>query len=266
MVENELKSEKSMIVKIIQLFPLFGAAFIMFGIARLMGYYDRFDIPIVHFLDFSEIVTSFLDTLVFAGLFILGGIVGFLIPQRSIKQIKLLEDAVRSATNEKVIQKVIDLQEKFRRQTLIISVGLLLLTAIITVLYFFGVVFPVFFWSHIVFVSILLALNWNATRRYNELIENLRFLERFIVKSALMVFLSFYLFYLIGMFQGFYVIQTHRYKNVKIYLNDKNMLVSNDDSSYIGNTRNYLFYYHYNTKTSKAIPMSRVDEINFKLN
>lgn len=47
--------------RVLMLFPLFGVFLIFLGLLKLDLYYRHFDISIVDYLDFSEILTSFLD-------------------------------------------------------------------------------------------------------------------------------------------------------------------------------------------------------------
>src|SRR5688572_22936951 len=55
----------------IQYLPYVGSFIIFLGVTRLIFYYSSFGINIVSFLEFSEIITSFLDIIVIASIFII---------------------------------------------------------------------------------------------------------------------------------------------------------------------------------------------------
>lgn len=46
--------------KLLKLIPVFGAFFILFGIIKLLVYYNAFNVNIFNYLEFTEIITSFL--------------------------------------------------------------------------------------------------------------------------------------------------------------------------------------------------------------
>src|SRR5687767_506597 len=54
--------------------PYAGSFIIFLGIIRLMAYYSAFGVPIISYLEFSEILTSFLDILTEIGLLLLLGV------------------------------------------------------------------------------------------------------------------------------------------------------------------------------------------------
>lgn len=259
MLENQLKSEKTLLLKTIELIPLFGTALVIMGAGRLMGYYNFFHIPIMHFLDFSEIITSFLDVLTMGGLVIMSGLLGLIKGVRHTSKTFAENDLRTTLTTAR---------KKHRNFLIRNAIMILVVTAGTGVMYLFNLIPAVVFWV-LVIIDVCAALFFALMDYEDNIADTLKSLNpllRFVIKISFITFIMFYIFYLVGFGEGFFTKQTHFYEDVSVFFNDNKTMNSDSNNYYIGNTRNYLFYYHEATKASDIIPMSRVNQIQFRVN
>ena len=62
----------------------------------------------------------------------------------------------------------------------------------------------------------------------------------------------------------FQVVNENKYEGTKIYFKDDSLLESDTNNTYIGNTRDYIFYYHKIEKTTDVFPISEIKQITIK--
>lgn len=244
--------------------PYLGSFIIFLGVQRLIVFFSAFNISIIHFLDFSEILTSFLDILTFIVL-----IIAYCVIQQFFFQ-----DNPNSKENKRKIEikeKIFAESSFWKRIQLYLKLfGSALLGGLVgTMLIQFisSYKHPTDLWSYassailylvIIVIAIIVI---EAEVKHNKLNS----------KKGTRTFIRFVFFFIFV--TGFLISITRdeinsvkvskKYYNVIVTLNDSIKLVSDSSNYYIGKTQNYLFFYHESTKTTSVFPINRVTEIEF---
>ena len=259
------------------LIPFLGAYFILYGSIDLMTFYREFNISIIHFINFSEIVFYFIRDLYIViahVILLLLGIVGFSyfktkvigsldtrISEWNESQIKVkdildtidkdninLEDRKRLEEADKITKNIADgIREGKRRtkrvKTVLLIAGLLVVSQLVWLIYEFG---------------------W---------MNGLRF--------VIPIISSFGIGYFIKDFRLFMVVYslvsllTSAYFNAKSNADkvrnganygmnvdmDGRLIISDSSNFVIGKTENYLFYYESKLKRTTVYPIDKMDYI-----
>lgn len=205
---------------------------ILLGIVQLTSYYYQFNVPIIEYLDLSEISTLFLNDLT-TYLF-------FIIP------IFFLIDINNSTL---VPSKII--------LTIISFVLLIVINIINEELYFDSLYYFSFFSLILFFIPILALID----------IKRIKILRRIEITSTVLWIFSTYFFFVI-----LFIISINGAANAKEVKNnyvffgteitiDTTIIKSDSSFYYIGKTRNYIFFYDAKTKTPIIYPGVRVSKI-----
>lgn len=238
-----------MLNKIIKFSSLSGALLIFFGFLKLVIYYSYFNLEIVNFIAFSEIITSFLDDiniLVFFGCIMAlqsGPIMNYFHKKSKLK-----------------IEELFDI--------------------IMEVIYKFKLWYILFYIVILTFLMLLLlfettSLNYFVV--YFMTICILQILTYFLVKkvddgkyeiSTFNVGISIF----IGLIVGVFLLAHHDIENiesqkriVKIETSDSTFECNSNNSwVYLGKTDQFLFLHNLNAKSNVIIPSSELKIIEFK--
>ncbi len=244
--------------------PYLGSFIIFLGVERLIIYYNAFNINIIHFLEFSEIITSFLDILTFI----------VLITAFSVIQQFFFQDSAESKENKKKLElktKLFDENNFWKRVKLYWqlfgSVLLGGLTGIIIIRFFSSFRHSTSFWSYASLVILYIVIFIIAIIIVESEVKH----KRLNSKRGTRIFIRFVFFFIFV--TGFLFFMTKdeiksvkdskKYYKVVVTLNDSIKLVSDSNNYYIGKTQNFLFFYHEKTKTTNVFPMNQVTEIEF---
>ncbi len=258
-------SEKSESIKSEQTFNIshylqyIGSFIIYLGVTRLIFFYGSFNISIVNFLDFSEIITSFLDMIVFSSLLILMTL--FQIISFSSKNIFDDKKEIKfKLHNEKRPFKWFILNCMLYRELLFVGFTILLLPIILYIN-----TKDTYYYDWIISIMVLTIILFGASISLDQV-------HRENSSSAINRMRSKLLLYII-IFTGVVVhsasIEASRIKESKITygvsltFDNDDTFVSDSSSYFIGKTLNYIFIHNEITNTTEAIPMSRVKSINF---
>jgi hypothetical protein len=222
--------------KLIGLSP---ALLILLGTARLGFYYERFNVYILPFLDFSEIITSFLDVTI-VGIYFISCFV--FIPF-------LLEPLM---TNKKsawfgIVQAILLIVPLFLLNLLINKFTAAVLGVVVGFLCILTLVF-IFFFKIAPFI--FPSSKQSLTNRY-----------LFFIGSSLSLVIAS--LYFLASQQAENVKKHEKYLGVRITFNDSTQLISNPVKYYIGNTNNYLFIYDSRINTTTVSKMTDVKSISF---
>jgi len=247
--------------KISLLFPLFTGFLIFLGILKLTIYYSAFNISINDYLEFSEIITAFLDDLIIYGIFFtLGLIINFFagIDKQEIKK-----------TNQ-FHTKFIEEDIFFVRVWSFLKMNIPYLVMIngIAIVFLFTVIFQNLsftkLWLCLISFYIILILQFIVLeiRRTYIIIygkaDHVLFFNIILFVSIFTTLIIFYSYYDIIM-----VKTDKKYFGTELLLEDTR-IISDSTNYYIGKTNNYLFYYKENEKKTIVYPMSRIKKITFK--
>jgi hypothetical protein len=259
---NEQNQVQTTDFKITAFVPYVGSVLIFLGTFRLMMFYNGFGISIIQFLDFTEIITSFLDILILSVILLSFAFFQnflFLDSKTRMRQQLLREEILKK--NE--FLRDLKLYFKYFRLYLIASAGILLYS-FISYKYNNSIslfsIFKIFILLFIIFL--LQNISLSIDRRHVENKTSSR--DKFVFST--LSNLLFFVVVIIGFtqYQIHDVIKNHSTNGTTITLDDNTSLESNNTNYYIGKTLNYVFYYHEKTKSTDIIPMTRVKQISIK--
>ncbi len=249
-------------LKLSNYLPYLGSFIIFLGVTRLIFFYSAFGISIVNFLDFSEIVTSFLDIIVISVfLFATSILQGFMLRDKEIQHLK---DGIR----KKILEEEHLLKRLWLHTILCkeLIIGGLILTTSYFILHCFNkdITIASIAWGAAFFVIcfVLLVIIREISRIHHKSNSSIHY-RRFI---AILFYTS--------LFSGLVISYAHKQadnikKNkstfgVTITLDNDQTLVSDSSNYYVGKTLNYLYIYHEKDNTADVIPINRVKQITFK--
>lgn len=245
--------------KLKTLFPFAGPILVFLGVVRLHLYYRAFNVHIVNFLDFSEIVTAFLEDLIFL---VGGALIVFLLDflattEREIESKgkfskAFLEESSAPKRAMMSIKRMIPFMGP-------VDLGLLvlLIVALVKRQDLTHLLWSVF-WFHLSFVLVhtLFEVRRKYVQFYGKQLDS--------TYSNLLLFSLLSVSILIQQVQSdiMSVREGKRYAGVSFSI-DGAKIASDSLHYYIGNTRNYLFFYDQSSHKSTVYPMSRVADITF---
>ena len=286
------KTDQEKTIDFSKFIPLVTGGLIVLGITKLLFYYKLFNINVLSFLEFGEIITSFLDTVI--ALIACLSITSFLF-------IKIFNESKRVSEIEKDLQKNIEIiaeikskDEEFeikdKRIEAFIQENLKPLE--IHTEQSYKSLRGLFYVSLVIFVLIYAALfisyypNWQTPLRIMffgvfTMLCTFIFIKFYkkqnsiLIRNILLVTILFMIAELLTIYTSItdYVSVKHNKCNqgTRIYFNNETFLkdsthIHNSDSStfYIGKTNNYIFVYSTKENTTSVYPMSSVIKIEIK--
>lgn len=247
---------------ILNYLPYFGSILIFLGVIRQIFYYAGFGISIVNYLDFSEIITSFLDLLV---LMVLSAL--FMIFQ-SFLNLGNSEISYKNEIKEELLKQNrsisgVILYLKFFKQDLILISIVFLINFLYNFYYYDVEIIGVIGWIiFIVFMLILIVLPIEFQRKHEKFKTTpyYRKLIRIVSNSLIVIFLV--IFY--SIYQIYNIKINHSTEGSIIVLNNNKTLKSNKEIYFIGKSNNYIFIHNSKENATTVIPINRVKEISFK--
>jgi len=256
-----MESDKSQFSKYL---PYLGSFIIFLGVERLIVFYQAFNINIIHFLEFSEIVTSFLDILTFI----------ILVVALSILQVFFFQDNPDSKENKEKADlraKLFEENNFWKRIKLYWKLfGSVLLGGLVGVLliqFIFSFKHPANLWSYLSSAILYFAIFLIAILIVESEVKHRK------VKSNMGTIIFIRLVFFFIFITGFLISITRdeinsikdskKYRKVIVTLNDGIRMMSDSNNYYIGKTQNFIFFYHEKSKTTNVYPMTRVTEIEF---
>jgi len=261
---TELEQKKSNEIGLGLYLPYLGSFIVFLGVIRLMCFYSAFGIQIVSYLEFSEIITSFLDIIVIAAFVFM----------TSLLQNFLMMNKSEQDEQNSIRQKIFIEGDFFKRLLLYVKYSQKLLLA--------GLILSAgsFFWQYLVkkqsywiilWVTIFFLAVFLFVILTTEIdIQHAKFNSSNKSKRFISIIINTLLF--IGFVIAFTQTQIKAIKNDKstygvsiIFDNDK-LLISDSVNYYIGNTKNYLFIYHERNNTTDVIPMTRIKQLTITHN
>lgn len=244
----------------LKLLPYFGSVIIFFGVLRLICYYDYFGVNIVRFLQFSEIITSFFDTLyILIFLIIFSLIQNFLLENKNeVVQRNTLKNEI---LNEPKFLVRFKLYFALHGTIWFQMFGLLIIYSIISIFRGFNVydvlkafgLFASFF---------LCAVVMSELEAKHHRLDSTQHERTFYTTIGLFVI---FMAILIGMSydEASQVAKQKKYFGTSVKFNNDSTFVSDSMNYYIGNTQNYLFIHHQNENSTEVLPMAEIKRILF---
>jgi hypothetical protein len=247
--------------RILKYLPLCGSVIIFAGVIRLMQYYYVFNVNIISFLDFGEILTSFFDLLVIIiGLVLLALVRAYVLT--SELEDKIEERKHELITSEPSFRRRVRLHIKHHPGNYILFILCGVAFVIIDIFFrkvpfhiYIGFLGGLFVLLTLRIVLIELNVKQKRTQALKEEVE---------ISYALLfagLFIIIVVFFSYG--QAVITMEFKTNNGITFEIDKDSVVVSDSSNYYIGNTRNYLFYYHENTEKTDIIPMSRITKLTF---
>lgn len=255
-MEENTSNKRTLIQNLIPTIPIIGSFLIFLGVLRLVIFYAHFGIEIVNFLEFTEILTSFLDILA----------ITILVMILSIIQSLFLEDKKTQEKKDKLRDQIFK-ERSFLKRLLKyckLSMDFFIISIILTILNFIVYYYQeknleALFYLPLIILSLptLLLLFYEFEIKIRKQSETGKKNYRLIYFGSLISLAT------IG--QGKY--QAHNIEHggahigYQVILEDDTKLVSDHQNYYVGKTNGYLFFYHEIERKTDIIPITRVKEI-----
>lgn len=247
--------------KVTVLFPFVGSFLVFLGMLKLIIYYKAFNIEITAFLNFDEIITSFLNDLIIYGImFLIGIVLNFYSTDKY--EIDKSEELKSNFFNEKRMLKRLWIVTKSSLPYLVIlNISILLIFFVARFksdINFKPTLFTLIAINGLLFISfIFMELKRHYYLTYDKQVDPTYF-NIFLMMTLFSYFIVFYTFAEISN-----VKLNKKYENVNFKLDDK-YVQSDAINYYIGKTKNYLFFYSDKDKKTIVYPITRIKEIEFK--
>lgn len=245
--------------RISQYISYVGPFIIFLGMVRLITFYNAFGVSIISYLDFSEIITSFFDILIFVIIyFAYISIQNFVAGDK--EQANEANKKRQEIINENDFWKIIRLYITYFKKLLIFEFLVIL-----------GCLFSHFVYSWIsawtifivittfFFLQVFLIIIVEIERKHIHLessINRKRFISMTLYFLVFTMGVRYYSSYQAGLIKR----EKSTY-GVTISLDNEQTLVSDSTSYFIGKTLNYVFIYDEKQNTTDIIPMTRIKQI-----
>ncbi|MBK7037094.1 MAG: hypothetical protein IPH42_12345 [Bacteroidetes bacterium] len=252
---QNLSSESGINLKLI--LPYLGSLFIFFGVINSVTYYQSFGIRILEYMQFSEILTAFLDD------------ISALLLTSAITILQIL-DAYSNNNSEKFLKFRAEMSttDNFRKQCTIIYKNyknaintLLALTCIFIIsasLNFISLRYMAALLS-IIFILIFIGFGIGRIRQMDH-----TKLSNIFMPYLWILFAIYLIVFMLSNIKSENVSENKKTYGTKIYMADNKVLFSDSSNYYIGKTNEYFFIYHEKDKYTEVYPMDRVIKIVYK--
>jgi hypothetical protein len=216
-------------------FPYVVPALILFGVSKLSFYYNYFNVSIISFLEFGEIITSFFNFIVSIFITIISLVV-IIIISYSLEDISIRNKRITGFLSLFILLFALDFIA-LKMKLEYFGVGMILiLPATIIMLYVVG--------------------------NSSEFPKRIDGIKKLILVS--LSFLSFMFIVWCGAFLDFDRVKNRKmYYGVRISYLDSTVFISDSNTYYIGNTSNYLFIYNQKENKTQVEKISTVKTIEF---
>jgi hypothetical protein len=241
------------------LLPYAGPVLIFLGILKLQLYYSAFDVSIILFLDFSEILTAFLGDVLVLAFYCAMMLVGtfFTTPKFETSKTGFVNNFFAESSFKRRLSAFI--KWAFFPWIFLLNAPFLLSIAIL----FFtkadiSIALWVLFWNNVSISIVFFVYEF----RYRYRLRTGKDIDTWFANLTLI-----FLIILSVLFQRVQsdvrlVKEQKKFANVTFTVGQR--LIKSDSSAYyIGNTRNYLFFYDQSKATTTVYPMSGISEITF---
>jgi hypothetical protein len=248
-----------------KLIPFVSAGLILLGVSKSLFYYGHFGINILPFLEFGEIITSFLDTVIVFIIGITTAVILFISDSNNQNRLDNKFSALKAndkATKEEFLA-ILSEKKKYLKKSrtkiiIIASIGFLILIYLhypnlkILVIYFIGLIIISFVSSSIFKIYF---------RHHSKLIKDLCLITIVFIASELLTIIITIKDY--NRVKNAPKIGTNIVFNNDTYLKDSShVFISDSLDFYIGQTNKYIFIHHLKKGTTSVYPMSSVVQMD----
>lgn len=228
------------------LLPYIGPLLILLGVSRLVFFYMFFGVEIVRFLEFTEILTSFLDVVVLGSCVFLA----------------ILTSAVPSIMHNRPYFDVF-IDKENTKENYKTGIGTAVIIMVVFLLNVFLTRNNSYTWYYRYYSTFLfIGLTLMGTAYFIYWHKDINPGRNFFIKITALITVVL----LMIMYNNYIKFTDIKYgkrnKAIQVII-DSGTVKTDNFNYYIGNTRNYVFIHHEKDNITSVIPMSRVKEINF---
>lgn len=230
---------------------LFGALLIFLGIWKLDLFYSHFGIPILDYLDFSEIITSFLDD-IWLIIYCILSIILYLVLGSNVLKLLINFGRKRESNLEAIGRKFIT--DANTSKNIVVSIAI----ALISWLFFdvYNLKWMIFLTSIFLYQPILFAIK-HLTFRDKDLSED----------KMINISLVLLLLILIFNISRYEIKSTLKNSKTTVVLQLADTTLKTDSKNcYLGKTAKFVFWFQRDLNKSTIIPLEKVQIITFESN
>jgi hypothetical protein len=231
---------------------------VFFGVCRLVLYYIRFNINIINFLDFSEILTSFFDVLIFV-----------LVTLSSYSLMLYLAQDHANYVAKKP-KKIFGKESTKLRMALHPKswnwLGTFYFLLGFGLLYFSILVVSLFTGDYPAIIGLYLAAAYFPILYYIDLKasgKKINKLNQFYFLSTYLIMVTMLFLTVITYVDVHEVKKDARFYGVTIRLSNNDSIISDSTNYYIGNTRNFVFVYNAKKDATSVFKIEDVQSLEF---
>jgi hypothetical protein len=260
MEENEKRDNILPEFKLNTLIPYFLPFVISLGVFRLMIFYSAFGIRITSFLDFSEIIVSFMDILIILTLVLAWNTIGSKLQfsrEEVDKHRKLYDEICAEKSDWKRFKKVVRMHVQMLALFALLFAALFIYGVFkevpVYVYIYYGIVF-----SAVIVISFLRVEIDVWHKDFNSGPGHREFMAVLLNAVTYVVIIFATAKVEVNMLKE----SKHR-KKVAIHFNDGSTFVSTDSTYFIGKTANYVFLYSIKENQTDVVPATRINRMEF---
>lgn len=241
------------------LLPLFGGFIFVSGIIKMKLYYNSFNINIVDFLDASEIIFAFIsDFIPYVVITLFMFLFLFFLDTK--KDVEVRDDYKDNIILEKHLLRRLWLYIKLFPIILIYAIVLILLL-IATFIWNFSIIPFLIPFCIILAYQIYGILVLEYKRHYY---NHYKSFPSPTFTNIILIMGAFFMYVIVNVY-----LDVNSVKESKKYLGtsfkiENNNIISDSTNYYIGKTKNYIFYYQEENKSTKVYPIKDMKEIEIK--
>ena len=247
---------KNKVISYSEIIPYMGAVIVFLGVTRLFFYYQSFGINIVSYLEFSEIITSFLHVMVIVVIFFMFSTIQSIL-QTGKSEHERKKQLKQDILNEERFFVRLWLYLKYHDYILFSFFAYLLIHITVWIIlkkiYFqdFILLIAVYFGGFLLYV-----IASEVEVKHNQLksSETAKRFSELLLTATFFVVLTIWVTYQ----------EVHSVKRDKItygtslILKDESIYKSDSCNYFIGKTQNYVFFYDEDSKSTEVIPVSEL--------
>lgn len=241
--------------KLSTVFPYFLPYIVSLGVFRLMVFYGHFGIRIISFLDFSEVIISFMDILIILVLVTGWNVISdkLQLSRKDFEKQQKWRDKVYSTKSEwKMLKRIFKLHIPQLILFALIMSGLSIYVLVKNLPFFHFIYFGLTVGAALM-ISITRVI---IAKRHHDF--NASQGQKNFTSTVLSALLYFIIVFVTAKMEANMLMDRPNEKKLEIVLDDKTVIITTSDRYLIGKTSNYLFLYTASKQKTEVIPTNRI--------
>ncbi|MGN6439081.1 MAG: hypothetical protein ACTHMM_21235 [Agriterribacter sp.] len=258
-----MTQEKGIFQNVLTFLPLFSAVLILMGFCYLSAYYDQFGINILSYLEFSEIILSFLNQVV---LIIIASVIAYIVSStvNSLDKPLAANWLTEDTAKWQLLNKATSFKAAARLYYSLYKRTILSFARVTIVIIVLRVLVEGFTWNT-VRETVMWGVSFLGAMIYifESSRENGQLSSKAIVTKGIIVLGLFSLYgtYLVGQREAKKVMKQKGLYQTSLIFEDGKTFHSTETRYFVGQTNNYLFIYDNEKKSAEIIPIREIKRI-----